>query len=321
MPISHSTLGLQAFECPDYKTLALMVELVRCRSLTVAATRCGLRPGAASKLLQKARERLDDALFVRSGGRMIPTPTMLALEPRATQIVRLSESLRPAAAVFEPEHCRDVVRIATTDNVSALLIAPLFATLRRRAPGLVLDVRQLEDGTLARLREGEIDLAIFMDEDYVDQPSFHRQTLLNGRHVALVRAGHPLALLARVRAPGPEDAAPFPRINVTMKKPSGGDYRAIFPQLEASHPAAMHLPTILAAAFALEKSDAILLAPAPLAAKLVAVSSLAAFEDPDRATPLPWRPQLVWHERTAACPLQQWLRSLLVMEAQTLDDA
>lgn len=86
----------------DLNLLGVLAALLDTASVTGAAARLGLGQPATSHALARLRVLFDDALLVRSGRRMIPTPRAEALrEPLARVLADALRLVRQAPA-FDP---------------------------------------------------------------------------------------------------------------------------------------------------------------------------------------------------------------------------
>lgn len=303
----------------DFRTLHLLEILHRTASLSAAAAELDLSTGTASKMLAKARTALDDDLFVRTGTGMTPTTAMTALLPRIDAVLSAAEALTHREAPFNPAECRALVRIAATDNGSAVFLGAALAQFQERAPQLCFVVTGLNADVLESLRTGALDLAVAGDDQLRPSPAFHEAVLTQSTHVVIVRSGHPLALLARERPLVPKDFTQFKRILLTMNKPSGGGVKPIFSWNEADEAqCAVEIPYALSAVMLVSTSDCFVSVPKELGEALVTrlPGGFVMLDDPDQRGRR-WEPKLIWHERTQRNALLEWVRSVLIASART----
>src|SRR5689334_12800452 len=73
----------------DVHQLELFLAVMDSPSMTKAAEKSHLSPGAVSLQLHNLAEELHADLFVRRGKRLIPTPAAVRLAERAKEVVRL----------------------------------------------------------------------------------------------------------------------------------------------------------------------------------------------------------------------------------------
>lgn len=313
MQISKSQMRTEDL---DVRTLRLLVSVLETRSLSAAAAALGVSAGTASKLLQKARDAFGDALFVRSGGQMTPTERMGRLAGRLESALALIEGITAPDEPFSPATAKATITVAGADNAVLTLLQPTIGAFFREAPNLKFSVEPMGNDMLERLRSGQTDMGLVMDESLHLGPTFRQRVLVNSHHVLLVREGHPLQALARDRELVPEDLDRFPRIGIMMAKPSGG-FREILDTFDHADNHQLKMPHFLAAAFFLKDTDYWITLPKESAERLTHMDDFVILRDPVHGT-LPWRPTLIWHERTDGSPLHQWVRSKIVEAAGRL---
>ena len=175
----------------DLNLLVVLQALLEEESVGRAARRIGLSQPATSHALQRLRELLDDELMVRVGSHMQLTARAESLRhPVQDLLERVREVL--AHQVFKPsESCR-TFRLFIADNAVDLLLPSLLAKLRKRAPGVRIDLqswsaREKDPAELARNVEGAI---ACVPEAF---PGFYRQRLFTDRDMCVFRRQHPLA--------------------------------------------------------------------------------------------------------------------------------
>src|SRR5258708_19625618 len=96
-------------------------------SMTRAAEKIHLSPGAVSLQLHNLADELHTELFVRRGKRLIPTPAALRLAERAKQVVKIMGHIQQE---FENDLPKDVRPFHFATGVTTL-IYPLCVPLTR----------------------------------------------------------------------------------------------------------------------------------------------------------------------------------------------
>lgn len=307
MPFSD----LAADDRIELRSLRLLLLILRHETLSSAAASMNLSIAGASKLLSKARDVFDDKLFLRSCGRMIPTERMLDLEPRLARILDDLSELTTPAVPFEPATASGHVTIAATDNGAVVLLSPAIRIFAERAPGLSLSIVSLYGDTVEKMRSGEIDIALSGDDKLTLTSAFHSATLLQSKHVVLVRAGHPLCAKTTLTR---DDFRPYRRILITMNKPSGGHYLPIYEWADDEESeCAISTPYLMTAVDYLRGTDYFVSIPKEMADHLTAdrPNEFAVLTDPVFNT-LTWQPVIFWHDRTDRSPMHQWVRSVII---------
>ena len=145
----------------DLRSCRLLLETLKLSSLSLATVSLGMKTSAASKRLAVMRCFFDDMLFVRSGGRMMPTDRMIELAPRLQSFLHTADSLRQPETTFSPAECAAVFRVAAVDNAALICFRDAFTEIAHLAPQLTFEFENLEHETLDRLRSGVLDLALF----------------------------------------------------------------------------------------------------------------------------------------------------------------
>ena len=143
----------------DARLLRLLVAVVETGSVTGAAQKLGVSQSAVSHLVGKLRQIVGDALFVKSGRGIVATARAEALAVRARELLRDLERFAHSET-FEPARWRTLFTIAANDLQRDVLLPPLVARLRMRAPGLTLRIIPSDAPTAAMLREERCDLII-----------------------------------------------------------------------------------------------------------------------------------------------------------------
>ncbi|SHL66755.1 LysR substrate-binding domain-containing protein [Roseibium suaedae] len=152
----HQTNNLRAI---DLNLLVVLDALIAEQHLSRAAERLNMSQPAVSHALARLRRLLDDPLFTREGGRLMPTLRTLELTlPLSEALSQIRTVLTPAA--FDPAS-RHLFRIAASDFGTSLLLPGMMQRLRQKAPGIDLVVTQASrEAMVAAVTDGDIDLAL-----------------------------------------------------------------------------------------------------------------------------------------------------------------
>src|SRR2546422_4786523 len=144
----------------DIHQLELFLAVMDSPSMTRAAEKIHLSPGAVSLQLHKLADELQTDLFVRSGKRLIPTPAALRLAELAKQVVTMMGHIQQT---FENDLTKDVRPFHFATGVTTLihqLGAPL-RQLRKRYPNAESRVTVgVTEEMVAGLLERRFDLAL-----------------------------------------------------------------------------------------------------------------------------------------------------------------
>lgn len=186
---------------PDFAKIELQLvrvlhTLIAERSVSRAALKLQSTQPAVSSQLRRLRALTGDALLVRSGAGMVPTPTALELLAPAERLLREAEALfaqRQRKSGFDPATAQLRFRIAASDYLDPHFLPLLVAQLQRVAPGVGLDLQPLsaQYDYRASLARGEVDLVI---GNWLEPPEeLHLGRLFSDEVVVLMSAEHPAA--------------------------------------------------------------------------------------------------------------------------------
>jgi DNA-binding transcriptional LysR family regulator len=174
----------------DLNLLRLFDAVYRTRSVSRAALALGLSQPAASQGLTRMRLALRDALFVRAGGGVRPTPRADRLAGAVQQALRLLHEALSERSAFDPARSAMTLRLHLSDIGEARFLPELLAALHRQAPNTRVQSTPLPHGEIAAALDGALlDFAI----GYLPSVQGTRKVeLLRDRYAVLVRDGHPL---------------------------------------------------------------------------------------------------------------------------------
>jgi DNA-binding transcriptional LysR family regulator len=174
----------------DLNLLRIFDAVYEHRNVSRAAEQLNLSQPAVSHGLTRLRLLLGDALFVRTGGGVRPTPRAEQLAQAVQHALRTLQQALAEPGGFVPERSTKTFRLHMSDFGEGVFLPGLMQSLGRAAPGVRIETHQLAYGQIQdALDAGRIDLAIgyLPGVDGLEQ-----QPLLHDRYVALVRAAHPL---------------------------------------------------------------------------------------------------------------------------------
>ncbi len=176
---------------PDFNLLVTLDVLLAEGSVVRAAQRLQLSPSAMSRALTRLRETTGDALLVRAGRGLVPTPRALELRERVSQLVQDGKSvLRPA----EKLNIKELVRtftFRTSEGFVENFGVGLIDRIDKVAPGVRLRFVQKTNKDSTPLRDGAVDLETGVVEK-TTSPEVRAQALFRDRYIGVVRIGHPL---------------------------------------------------------------------------------------------------------------------------------
>jgi DNA-binding transcriptional LysR family regulator len=176
----------------DLNLLPALDALLRHHSVTQAARELNMSQSALSTALSRLRDLLGDALFVRTGRGLLPTPRATALAPHVAAILKQVQEQVLASQNFDPKASQRMFTICHSDVGSYVLWPRIVQAVNERAPGVRLSLRILAQTDIAAaLESAAIDVAIGAFPGLPE--SLFQRKLFDRQYVALVSNLHPLA--------------------------------------------------------------------------------------------------------------------------------
>lgn len=291
----------------DLNLLVLLDALLEERSVTGAGRRLGLSQPAVSRGLAKLRELLADALLVRSGRAMLPTPRATAVAPAVRRLLHDALAILEPSPAFDPRRSTRTFTLAASDYAERVLLVPLFAKLRRDAPGITWVVRPAITAEIPRAETGDVDLGLVPRPD--EAPGLTSRLLFTDPYVVVGRQD---------RLPTPLDLRAYAALEHVRVSPDGRGGSAIDAHLARdglTRRVPVRVPSFASALAVAEETDLVVTVPrrwlehAPLPASLT--------HRPLEGVP-PLAVCLVRHERYAADEGIAWLAAQIVEAAERL---
>lgn len=186
MSISSSRPELGAVNLNLLPALSALLEE---RSVSAAARRAGVTQSAMSHSLARLRELLGDPLLVPSGRGMALTPHGARVAARLPSLLRELHDVVAPPEPFDPRTTERTFVIATFDYFEVTMLRPLLVRLAREAPRVRLTIERFGADTAARLRAGEIDLAL--GPATAASAGISRRTVHHEPFVVIARREHP----------------------------------------------------------------------------------------------------------------------------------
>jgi len=170
-----------------WELLHTLLGVLREGSLSGAVRALGLTQPTVGRHIAALEAALGQLLFTRSPTGLLPTEAALALRAHAEQMETAAAALQRAAT--RGTEAVGMVRVTASEVVGIEVLAPVFADLRERHPGVVLElalsnrVQDLlrreadiavrmtppEQGQLIARRIGEIDIGLHALPAYLDR--------------------------------------------------------------------------------------------------------------------------------------------------------
>jgi len=284
----------------DLNLLVIFNALVAEKHVSKAASRLAMSQPAVSNALSRLRSAFGDELFVRSDGRMMPTPRALELAPMVEGIVRQSERLLASGSEFDPSRSDRQFTVRMSDLIGYLTLPVIAEVLRETAPSVSLRVFPMVEDTVRLLETDELDLAI--SAHLLHPPFIRSQHVLEDAVCCLMSERHPLVATTLTRAAFFE----FAHLQVAM----GPNYvpfaDSLISQFKERRKIAMSVPSWLLVPQILRHTNLLALASQSLAG-LFQGEGVVAKPLPFKTAPYRWT--MYWHRRNDSSIGHAWLRN------------
>jgi DNA-binding transcriptional LysR family regulator len=175
----------------DLNLLRVFDAMIEHRSVTRAAEALDLSQPAMSAAVARLRTLFDDALFVRTGSQMRPTPRATALAPAVHRVMDTVRNEILQAHTFDPATSERTFTIITPD-IGEINFLPKLLT-RFTESGARLNIRTLampRHAAAEALESGEAELAIGYFPD-LHKAGLFQQRLFRNTFVCIIRDDHP----------------------------------------------------------------------------------------------------------------------------------
>jgi DNA-binding transcriptional LysR family regulator len=290
----------------DLNLLRVLHTMLEERSVARAAARLYVTSPAVSNALGRLREALGDALFVRKGRGLTPTPRALELAPT---LVAMFENLERALAQapFDPQTSSRSYSLALSDNDQISSLSAIARGFASALPRARLDIVSIDTLIASGGLDGSsIDAAIVPPGP---PDGAHRRTVYEDEAVFVARKGHPhirrRLTAALFNTEGHVD------VHLVLGK-AGNAHRSAedaFARHGLSRRVAVTVPTFAAAARVVVATNLLAGMPRRVATMLARSLPLDVLRPPMPALRFPM--MLAWHERTQHDPAAAFFRDLI----------
>jgi DNA-binding transcriptional LysR family regulator len=178
----------------DIHQLELFLAVMDSPSMTRAAEKIHLSPGAVSLQLHNLADELRTELFVRRGKRLIPTPAALRLAEHAKQVVKMMGHIQQE---FENDLSKDVRPFHFATGVTTLIyqLGGPLRQLRKQYPNAEIRVTVgVTEEMVAGLLDRRFDLALISlpvsEDDLNIIPLFEEELLVVRPSANKIGSGH-----------------------------------------------------------------------------------------------------------------------------------
>jgi DNA-binding transcriptional LysR family regulator len=178
----------------DIHQLELFLAVMDSASVTKAAARMRLSPGAVSIQLHALANELHTELFRRSGKRLMPTPSAFRLAELSKALVRQVAQIREH---FENDPVKDKRPFHFATGVTTLIyrLGPTLRKVRKQFPEAEIQVTVgVTEQIVSGLLDGQFDLGLISlpvsEEKLSIMPLFEEELLVLRPSTTVVRGGH-----------------------------------------------------------------------------------------------------------------------------------
>lgn len=176
----------------DLNLLRVAVALLDAGSASGAARNLGISQPSVSESLAKLRSHFDDALFVRTGNGMAPTPLGAEIGSAARDLLRGVDEKLGARVPFDPAQCHRPFTFALSDVGEIVFLPKLARALAAASPETPIRSVSMRPDQLAKaMEDGEVDLAVGFFPD-LKREQFFQKRLFTHHFVCLIRSDHPV---------------------------------------------------------------------------------------------------------------------------------
>jgi DNA-binding transcriptional LysR family regulator len=287
----------------DLNLLVIFDAMARHRSVIRTAEAVGLSQPATSAALARLRGVFDDALFVRAGSEMKPTPKALELAPAVHRVIEAISTDILQQAAFEPARAERTFTILTPDIGEMAFIPGVLQRLRVDAPHVRLHAMSMRSKAAAEaLESGQAELAVGFFPD-LQKAGFFQQGLFKTSYTCITCASNEQA--------GPRmTMKQFLAARHVVVRPEGREHT--FDRLleEKGHrrQVMLELSHFMSLLAIMPGSDLIATVPDDIATAVGRYIPLKTIELPLRAPMIDV--QQFWHRRMQHDPANQWLRGV-----------
>jgi DNA-binding transcriptional LysR family regulator len=288
----------------DIKTLTIFSTVMRLRNLSQTAVQLELTQPAISQAVTRLRKHFGDALLVRTGRGMEPTPRALELLEAVDAILTIAHEQLDSRAAFEPSQARRTFSFFATDFGATLLLPKLASVLREEAPLVTVKaVTNTLRPAKQQLEAAEVDLAVGGFTDLGG--SFYQQLLFRDSYVCL--AG---SLFVNTAAKLSKSAFRSASHVVVAPLPQGyGAVEELVRSEAESGRIAIEVPNFLSLLMVLRETDLLCTVPARVGTAAGRLLGLRTYEPPFALPSL--NVKMFWHERLHRDPAHRWFRTLM----------
>ncbi|MCG9750809.1 LysR family transcriptional regulator [Vibrio brasiliensis] len=290
------------------KHLTVLHVLLSTHSVTSAASMLCVTPSSVSKTLSQLRSQLNDELFYRDSGQLVPTPFALSI---AVEIHKILSSMNGILhqGEFHPQQFEGTISLSMRESTFELFAAKIAAISGQLANARSINIFAKEQLSFDALNRGQVDFMI-LPHDISQPPTRSRdlvwQQIAADEMICLMSADHPLA-----DSPLSIDGyLAYQHIGILDKDLSEPYFEQNLTQQHGSRKIAVSVADFGAAAVLCHHTDYLLTCSKVWAENALQAQSLV-------SKPLPFEYgkvaySLVWNQASLNDPALSWLHSQLI---------
>ncbi len=285
----------------DLNHLVLFHQLTVERSVSRVAETLGVSQPAVSNSLAKLRRLLGDALFVRTGAGMVPTPFAEQLAEPVGRALGLLHSGLNQQPQFDPGSARRLLTIGMTDIGEVVFLPALVKRLHDVAPGVRLNtVRNSATHLRDDMESGKVDLAIGPLPQL--RGGFFQRKLFRQRYVCVFRRGHHLDRKRITMA----DFKAAEHLAIVSAGTGHGKIDDLLRRAGIERNIILSVPHFVSVGHILRETNLVATVTETLAASLVEPFGLSYRPHPAALPEVAIN--VFWHAKVHRSPIHQWLR-------------
>ncbi|WLS04956.1 LysR family transcriptional regulator [Shinella oryzae] len=174
----------------DLNLLVALPALLPEESVAGPARRLRVSEWAMSRTLSRIRETFSDAILVRAGRSLVPTPRAIELRERVSLLIEKTQAMLHDPFTFDPPVLQRTFTIRANEGFVLQFGGGLLQKIAVEAPKVGLGFTVKTEKDVRALREAQIDLNIGVLSHA--GPEIRMLTLLHDRFVDVTRLDHQL---------------------------------------------------------------------------------------------------------------------------------
>lgn len=169
---NKSVIDLSLFHKIDINLYPLFIAIYEHKNISKVAQMLCISQSAASHALQRLRQQLNDDLFVRASGQMLPTPFAEQIYSSIKKALSTIQNISVQKKVFEPNMVQSL-KIAIHDEIEPMIFPKLVQHFQQHNLDIQFLSSKLDRKTvLADLASQQIDFVIDLERHFDEKIQF-----------------------------------------------------------------------------------------------------------------------------------------------------